>query len=182
MARALRGPVVAAAAGPLQSWPSSCRSLARSFLAVALDAVPLAVPVPVAAPAAAAAVGAGGGRSSCTSSILRAGVPGVSPRSPHSPWPHCSHRKRKRACLEQGCKVIPGKKAFSWKVPVSITDGKKKRKKREKLHGNYRKTVQAQMWIKVPIVMPNSWPTKPSLPFSKTFKTSTYNQPPGHPT
>lgn len=77
LARAPRGPMLAAAAEPLLSWPSSCRSLARSFLAVAPGAVPLPVPVPAAAVP---------DRSSCTSSI--------SPRSPHSPWPHYGHTEK----------------------------------------------------------------------------------------
>lgn len=79
LARVLRGPVLGVATGLLQSWPSSCRSLALSFLPEAFPAVAAVVAVAVAA-----------GLSSCTSSILCVGLSGVSPRSPHSPWPHMS--------------------------------------------------------------------------------------------
>lgn len=84
LARVLRGPVLGVATGLLQSWPSSCRSLALSFLPEAFPVVPVAAVVAVAVAAAAA------GLSSCTSSILCVGLSGVSPRSPHSPWPHMS--------------------------------------------------------------------------------------------
>lgn len=84
LARVLRGPVLGVATGLLQSWPSSCRSLALSFLPEAFPVVPVAAVFAVAVAAAAA------GLSSCTSSILCVGLSGVSPRSPHSPWPHMS--------------------------------------------------------------------------------------------
>lgn len=90
LARALRGPALGVATGLLQSRPSSWRSLALSFLPEAFPAVPVAAVV-----AEAVTVAAAVGLSSCTSSILCVGLPGVSPRSPHSPWPHYAQKQTK---------------------------------------------------------------------------------------
>lgn len=77
LARVLRGPVLGVATGLLQSWPSSCRSLALSFLPEAFPVVPVAAVFAVAVAAAA-------GLSSCTSSIL-CGLVWSLPEEPSQP-------------------------------------------------------------------------------------------------